>query len=264
MDLYQRLLEIERRQTQIERYRAELGASIQTAAQDQFNMDSGTIASLVNGSSPAESWPTTIQYPWNFSTLSVMATWDTSLRARASNTIPFTQTPTGQYLSTLNDYMDYINGRTFNLTRLTGGQENQPSTTTDLWTYNVVNASGSWKSEYVYGVVTALTWNSILGQFIAPAGLMSPAPPYNLDPRPYGIGIGAFGKRTRSENLNPRFVYIGFSVDTFSFNWKENLFIGSGNITVPSAINLIDYDFASDTGPYRTTLNTANVTYTWS
>lgn len=49
MNLYQRLLEIERRQTQIERYRAELGASIQTAAQDQLNMDSGEIASLANG-----------------------------------------------------------------------------------------------------------------------------------------------------------------------------------------------------------------------
>lgn len=49
MNLYQRLLEIERRQTQIERYRAELGASILTASQNQFNMDSGTIASLANG-----------------------------------------------------------------------------------------------------------------------------------------------------------------------------------------------------------------------
>jgi len=49
MNLYQRLLEIERRQTQIERYRAELGASIQTADQDLFNMDSGEIALLVNG-----------------------------------------------------------------------------------------------------------------------------------------------------------------------------------------------------------------------
>ena len=263
MNLYQRLLEIERRQTQIERYRAELGASIRTAAQDQFNMDSGTITTLVNGGD-ASSWPTTIQYPWNFSTLSVMATWDTSLRARAFNTIPLTQTPTGQYLSALNDYMDYINGRTFNLTRLTGGQENQPSTITSYWTYNVVNASGSWKAEYAYGVVTQLTWNSILGQFSATAGLMSPVPPYNLDPRPYGIGIGAFGKRGRNENLNPGFVYIGFSVDPFPFNWKENLFIGSGNITVPSAINLIDYDFASETGPYVTTLNTANVTYIWS
>jgi hypothetical protein len=62
MNLYQRLLEIERRQTQIERYRAEMGASIQTADQDLFNMDSYEILLLVNGNDNCDApvdpnWP---------------------------------------------------------------------------------------------------------------------------------------------------------------------------------------------------------------
>jgi len=209
--------------------------------------------------------PTSNLYPWNFSTLSVMASWDTSLRARANNSINMTQVPTLQYLYLLNDYMDYMNGRTFNLTKLQGGQENQPSMYTDYWTYNIVNASGSWRSEYAWGVVTQLYWDNVLGGFNAISGLMRPdGSGYGLYPIPFGIGVGAFGKRGRNTNLNPRYVYIGFQIDPYAFDWRENLFIGSGNITVASKITLVDYDFALETGPYETILTTANVTYTWS